>query len=76
MLRRRHRQAGAVGLHDFHPVAGRRIGTGDAPHRIVDPHRAGAVDDRFFQREHPADQRIGALVEERIAFAGAMMAAP
>ena len=65
--RRRHRQAGAVGLHDPDPAAGRRVGTGDAPDRVVDPHRAGAVDDRLFQREHPPDQRVGALVEERIA---------
>ena len=35
-----HRQAGAIGLHDPDAAAGGRIGTGDAPDRIVDPHRA------------------------------------
>ena len=70
-LGRRHRQAGAVGLHDPDPAAGRRVGTGDAPDRVVDPHRAGAVDDRLFQREHPADQRLGAPVEKRVALAAA-----
>ena len=38
-LNRGHGQAGAIGLHDSDPAAGGRIGTGDAPNRIVDPHR-------------------------------------
>src|SRR5439155_11364885 len=69
-LSRRHRQAGAVGAYDLDAAAGGCIGAGDAPDGVVDPHRARSVDDRFFQREDPADQRVGALVEERIADAG------
>src|ERR1700692_547154 len=66
---RRHRQAGAIGLHDSDAAAGGGVGAGDAPDRIVDSYRARPVDDRLFQREHPADQRVGALVEKRIALA-------
>src|SRR5882757_11315274 len=65
----RHRQARAIRAHDPDPAAGGRVGAGDAPDGVVDPHRAGAVDDRLLQREHAADQRIRTLVEERIALA-------
>src|SRR5216684_2530815 len=67
---RRHRQAGAIGPHDSDAAAGGGVGAGDAPDRIVDSYRAPPVDDRLFQREHPADQRFGALVEKPIALAG------
>ena len=60
-----YRQARAVGLHDSDAAAGGHVGTGDPPDRIVDPNRARPVDDRLFKCEHPADQRVGALVEKR-----------
>src|SRR5216683_1534998 len=66
---RRHCQPGAIGLHDSDAAAGGGVGAGDAPDRIVDSYGAPAVDDRLFQREHPADQRFGALVEKPIALA-------
>src|SRR5262249_21344554 len=68
-LRRRYGQIRAVDLHDAYAAAGRRIGTGDATDGVVDPHRAGTVDDRLLQREDAADQRSGAAVEKGIAFA-------
>src|SRR5436305_5686784 len=73
LLHRVHRQAGAVGLHYSDPAAGGRVGAGDAPEGVVDPHRAGAVDNRLFQRKYPAHQRIRALVEKRIALAGGLV---
>src|SRR2546429_405327 len=39
------------------------------------PTTPGAVDDRLFQGEFPADQRLGALVEKRVALAAAALAA-
>src|SRR5207245_1384333 len=67
-------ETGAVGPHNLDPASGRRIRTGDTPDRIVDPHRPRSVDDRLFQRENATDQRVRALVEERIARARAGIA--
>jgi hypothetical protein len=56
----------AVDPRDLDLAAGRRVGAGDAPHRVVDADGADAVDDRFFQREHAPDIRSGAAVEKRL----------
>ncbi len=65
-LFRRDSQACPIRTHDFHAAAGRQIRPCDAPHRVVDPHRADAVDDRPLQREGAADQALGAPVQERL----------
>ena len=59
-----HPQARAIRADDFHVTARRRIRARYTPDRIVDPHRADAIDNRLLKREHAPDQTFCALVEE------------
>jgi hypothetical protein len=55
---------GAVNARNLDFAAGRRVGAGDPPYRVIDADRAGAVDDGLSEDENAPDKGLGAAIEE------------